>query len=339
MTFMTSPHPPIQLPERLVPVPSTLSETAQAITGMGNPLVLKPWPALSDREAVQAFIAERDAMIPPGGESPMVASCYGTADTGEQSETSRIELDGVGVYQAIPEGTDDGDRRVYLVIHGAWISGGGEMARMGAAVTAGALGARTWAVDYRMPPFHPFPTPLDDCMTAYRALLEDYRPQDIVIGGMSGGANLTVATILRARDEGLPLPAAAVVNTPPIDLTKAGDTYQTNNGLDIAYDEGELEIVFQLYTNGHDRTDPYVSPLFGDFSKGFPPTILTTGTRDFLLSDTVRLHRALLAAGVPAELHVWEGAPHFMFLGMAPEDHQRAAQVRRFCERQWGNAR
>lgn len=61
----------------------------------------------------------------------------------------------------------------------------------------------------------------------------------------------------------------------------------------------------------------------------------TTGTRDFLLSDTVRLHRALLSAGVPAELHVWEAAPHFMFLGMAPEDHERAAQIRTFCEQRW----
>ncbi|MFE2488254.1 alpha/beta hydrolase [Streptomyces mirabilis] len=335
---MTSPHPPVTVPERQVPIPATLSEPAQAVMAMGNPLTPKPWPPLDDREAVQAYIAERDGLTPPGSAGPMVASCYGTADTGVPCETERIELDAVGVYQAVPQGVAADDRRVYLVIHGAWISGGGELARSGAAMTAGALGARTWAVDYRMPPFHPFPTPLDDCLTAYRALLEHHRPEDIIIGGMSGGANLTVATILRARDEGLPLPAAAVVNTPPIDLTKAGDTHHTSQGLDISYSADELEIVFQLYTGGHDRTDPYVSPLFGDFTKGFPSTILTTGTRDFLLSDTVRLHRKLLAADVPAELHVWEGAPHFMFLGMAPEDHERAAQVRKFCERHWGGA-
>ena len=329
-------HPPTRVPAREIPIPATLSEAAQAVTAMGTPLTPKPWPVLEDREAVQAFIAERDGMVPEGAGGPMVASCYGTADAGVHCETERIELGDVGVYQAVPDGLGAEDRRVYLVIHGAWISGGGEVARQGAAMTAGSLGARTWAVDYRMPPFHPFPTPLDDCLTAYRALLKDHRPEEIIIGGMSGGANLTVATILRARDEGLPLPAAAVVNTPPIDLTKAGDTHQTSQGIDISYNEAELEIVFKLYTDGHDRLDPYVSPLFGDFTKGFPPTILTTGTRDFLLSDTVRLHRKLLTAGVPAELHVWEGAPHFMFLGMAPEDHERAAQVREFCERQWG---
>jgi monoterpene epsilon-lactone hydrolase len=331
---MTTSHPAVTVPERQIPIPVTLSEAARSVVAMGDRSPRKPWPPLEDRAAVQAHIDELYA-VPDGAAGPMVAGCYGAADTGVHCETERIELGEVGVYQAVPEGVTADDHRVYLVIHGAWISGGGEMARTGAAMTAGGLGARTWAVDYRMPPFHPYPTPLDDCLTAYRALLRDYRPEDIIIGGMSGGANLAVATILRARDEGLPLPAGAVVNTPPIDLTKAGDTYQTSAGLDVSYTEDQLETVIQLYTDGHDRRDPYVSPLFGDFDKGFPPTILTTGTRDFLLSDTVRLHRKLLAADVPAELHVWEGAPHFMFLGMAPEDHQRVAQVRQFCERQW----
>ena len=335
---MAGSHPPVQVSAGPLPVPATLSQAAQAVIAMGKPLTAKPWPPLDDREAVQAFIAERDGAVPPGAGGPMVAACYGCADSGVSSETERIELGDFGVYQAVPEGVGTDDPRVYLTIHGAWISGGGELARMGAAMTAGGLSVRTWAVDYRMPPYHPYPTPLDDCLAAYRALLQDHRPQDIIIGGMSGGANLTVATILRARDEGLPLPAAAVVNTPPIDLTKAGDTHQTSKGVDVSYNDEELEIVFQLYTDGHDRQDPYVSPLFGDFTQGFPPTVLTTGTRDFLLSDTVRLHRKLLAAGVPAELHVWEGAPHFMFLGMAPEDHERVAQVREFCERQWHDA-
>jgi acetyl esterase/lipase len=113
---------------------------------------------------------------------------------------------------------------------------------------------------------------------------------------------------LHARDEGLPLPVGAVVNSPPIDLTAVGDSYQANKYLDVSYVDDEFDKVFQLYTNGHDLHDPYLSPLFGDFTKGFPSSILTTGTRDFLLSDTVRLHRKLREADVPAQLHVWEAA-------------------------------
>jgi monoterpene epsilon-lactone hydrolase len=335
---MTDIHQrPIQhIPARDIPVPRTVSKEAQAALSMG-PQPSKPWPPLDDRDAVQAQIDEVVAQVPEGAEGAMVSGVYGFASTGVSCSTERIDARGVGVWVATPEGVTAEDRRVYLALHGAWIYGGGEMARSGAVVTAGAMGARTWVVDYRMPPHHPYPAPLDDCVSAYRALLEEHRPEDIIVGGVSAGGNLTVATLLRARDEGLPLPAAAVAVTPGTDLTRASDTHYTNMGVDPALNQGrDQEDIIALYTNGHDLRDPYVSPVFGDFAKGFPPTILTSGTRDFLLSDTVRLHRALLAAGVPAELHVWEAAPHYMFLGTAPEDHERGAQIRAFCERQWG---
>jgi monoterpene epsilon-lactone hydrolase len=321
-------RPSMTVPAREIPVPTTASEQAQAV--LATELPVEPLPPVEDVDAVKAVIARRDGMA-----GPLIASIYGSASTGVEAEVERIELDGCGVYVATPAGVSADDRRVYLFIHGAWISGGGEMARAGAAMTAGAVGARTWAVDYRMPPDHPFPAPLDDCLSAYRALLVDHAPEEIIIGGMSGGANLTLATILRARAEGLPLPAAAVVLTPPADLTKAGDTFTTNADVDVSYDPGDIERIIQLYLNGHDRLDPYVSPVYGDFGKGFPPTILTSGTRDFLLSDTVRVHRRLRDAGVEAELHVWEATPHFMFMGMAPEDLERVHEVRRFLDLHW----
>ena len=89
-----------------------------------------------------------------------------------------------------------------------------------------------WAVDFRMPPDHPYPLPLDDCVAAYRALLQDHQPDEIIVGGSSSGGNLAAAMILRARDEGLALPAAAVLLTPEADLTESGDTFQTNAGVD-----------------------------------------------------------------------------------------------------------
>jgi acetyl esterase/lipase len=91
----------------------------------------------------------------------------------------------------------------------------------------------------------------------------------------------------------------------------------------------------RLYAAGHDLAHPYLSPLFGDFAKGFPPTLLTTGTRDLFLSNTVRLHRALRAAGIRAELHVIEAAPHAGFFG-APEDREVDRDVRRFVEEALG---
>jgi acetyl esterase/lipase len=87
-----------------------------------------------------------------------------------------------------------------------------------------------------------------------------------------------------------------------------------------------------LYADGHDLADPYLSPLFGDFTEGYPPTILSTGTRDLFLSNTVRMHRALRNAGIPAELHVIEAAPHGGFFGSSPEDAEIGREVRRFID-------
>jgi len=186
-----------------------------------------------------------------------------------------------------------------------------------------------------MPPDHPFPAGLDDCLTAYRALLQDHEPESIIIGGSSAGGNLAAALTLRARDGGLPMPAAVVMITPAVDLTERGDSHQTNLGLDPML-RGSGMPAFSLYAGGRDLTDPYVSPLYGDFAAGFPPSILTTGTRDLLLSDTVRMHRALRKAGIPADLHVTEAAGHGGFLGLAPEDQELIEQVRRFVDLHWG---
>jgi monoterpene epsilon-lactone hydrolase len=316
----------IRLPARDIVVPSTVSREARAV--MANPPAERiESPAVDDPEAWRAMIAAHDGAI-----AAMMAGRPAAAVT-----VRNRDLAGGGrVYEITPAGLGDGDERVYLDIHGgAFIHGGGELCATMAAGTAVRMAARVWAVDYRMPPDHPFPAALDDCLAAYRALLAERPPERIVVGGASAGGNLTAALILRARDEGLPLPAAAVLMTPAADLTEAGDSHQTNLGLDPLI-PGSGKQTFLLYAAGRDLADPYLSPLNGDFSKGFPPAILTTGTRDMLLSDTVLLHRALRLAGIPAELHVTEAAGHGGFLGMAPEDQEILREVRRFAETHWG---
>jgi epsilon-lactone hydrolase len=91
-----------------------------------------------------------------------------------------------------------------------------------------------------------------------------------------------------------------------------------------------------LYADGHDLRDPLLSPVFGDYSKGFPPTILTSGTRDLLLSSTVMMHRALRRAGVAAELHVWEAMTHAPFFG-APEEKELLTEQVQFMLRHTGD--
>ena len=123
------------------------------------------------------------------------------------------------------------------------------------------------------------------------------------------------------------MPAAVVLNTPEIDLTESGDSFRANDGVD-----GTLRSLMEvnlLYADGHDLRHPYLSPLFGDFTKGFPPTILSTGTRDLFLSNTVLMHRALRNADIAAELHVCEAGGHGGFPG-APEGQGIQRDVRRF---------
>ena len=232
---------------------------------------------------------------------------------------------------ALPEGA--GPFPAVVVLHGGGFRGGnrtdmGEFCRRLAESGFAAV-----AVDYRMPPEHPYPAALDDCVAAYRYILERHAPDDIVVGGRSAGGNLAAALMLRARDEGLPMPSGLVLLSPQADLTESGDSFETNRMVDVVL-PGSLMSSNLLYANGADLKHPYVSPLFGDL-KGLPATFLQTGTRDLFLSNTVRMHRALIAAGVKAELHVFEAMPHGGFMGGTPEDRELQEAVSRFVQDRW----
>jgi len=309
----------------IVPIPTSISEQAQRYLSSPAPFGDdQPPNDLSDVEAWLRYIQKRDGLV-----AERLAQAMPSNLPVMQSE---FQLDGATVYVIRPNHVPDGsDTPIYLDFHGgALILAGGELCRLMA--TGGALRRDliSWAVDYRMPPLHPYPAALDDCMAAYRKALEDRSPKDIFVGGGSAGGNLAAALLLRAKDEGLPMPAALVLGTPEVDLTESGDTFHTLLGIDSVL--RPLLQVNRLYANGHDLAHPYLSPLFGDVS-GFPPTLLQSGTRDLFLSNTVRMHRALRAAGVEAELHVFEAMPHGGFGGMTPEDNELAREVQLFVDR------
>jgi acetyl esterase/lipase len=256
----------------------------------------------------------------------------GHLSAGTTATVAELDVDGVHVYDVCPDGVADDDPRVVLEIHGgALVMGAGEACKVTALGAVDRLGRRMWAVDYRMPPDHPYPAGLDDCLAVYRRLVAERGAANVVVRGGSAGGNLGAALVLRARDEGLPLPAGAVLLTPEVDLTESGDSFRTNLGVDTVL-TASLMPQNLLYAAGHDLADPYVSPLFGDFTEGFCPTMVTAGTRDLFLSNAVRLHRALRRAGVRAELHVTEAAPHGSFFGVAPEDREIDAEVKLFVD-------
>jgi acetyl esterase/lipase len=310
---------------RILPVPGSVSAPAQqylaTATAAARQSAAGVLPALGDLEGWRTYVRFGDAHFLERLES---------LARGVPAKVETTAVHDVPVFVVTPEGAPDGeDAPVLLDIHGgALVMGGGACCRASAVVSAGRAGLVTWSVDYRMPPDHPYPAGLDDCLAVYRALLERRSADRIVVGGGSAGGNLAAALVLRARDEGLPMPGALILITPEVDLTESGDSFTTNLGVDPVLISG-LSVQNALYAGTHDLAHPYLSPLFGDLSVPFPPTLLQAGTRDLFLSNAVRMHRALRAGGVDAELHVFEAMPHGGFRG-APEDDDLDAEVRRF---------
>lgn len=323
--MMDEKRPSLHVPARDIPVPRSVSVEAQALISMGRFAEDITYPPVDDLDAWRAFVARGEELM-----GPVVARADGFGAT-----VTERDIAGVCVFVISPQGTETTDPRRYLDIHGGGLTGGaGPLCKAMGIIAAQRMQAQTWAVDYRMPPDHPYPTPLDDCVAVYRVMLEECGAENIVVGGESAGGNLAPALVLRAHDEGLPLPTGLVLLTPELDLTESGDSFQTNLGVDATLN-GSLMGANLLYAGGHDLEDPYVSPLFGDFTKGFPPTILTVGTCDLFLSNAVRMHRALRSAGIEAHLHIKEAASHSAFFGTAPEDEEIDEEVRTFAQRRW----
>ena len=313
--------PVVNLPAREIPLPAAISDAAREVLSRGTPGD-GVMPALDDHDAWRKLIAER---------SEGAAAMRGPLMERLKADVEATEMAGVPVYVGRPRGERLIDERhVVFDIHGgALIFGGGESAvRFEAAAISLRTGRVTYALDYRVPPDGPYPAALDDCLAVYRALLAEHKAEDIVVSGTSAGGNLAAALLLRAKDEGLPMPAGAILLTPELDLTESGDSFHTLMGLDTVL-RSRLTEMNLYYAGGADLAHPYLSPLLGDVA-GFPPTFLQAGGRDIFLSNTILMHRKLRRAGVRAELHVWEGMPHGGFSGFTPEDREVSAEMQAF---------
>jgi epsilon-lactone hydrolase len=317
-------------PTRTIPAPRSIGAEARAalmrlVDDDGMPLNARyDLPPPDDADAWMTMKAAADASY--------LVMLEGLAER-PSATIETITIEQATVHVATPPGAFDEHRAVIDLHGGALVFGGGEACRMGVRRQADLHGVRCYGVDYRMPPEHPFPAALDDCMATYRFLLDRYAAHDIAIVGRSAGGNLAAAMLLRAKAEGLPMPAGLVLLSPEVDLTESGDSFQTNRMVDLILPR-PLRPANLLYAGGADLGDPYLSPLFGDL-RGFPPTLLQTGTRDLFLSNTVRMHRALRKAAVATELHIFEAMPHGGFTGATPEDRELQAEVRAFVRACW----
>jgi monoterpene epsilon-lactone hydrolase len=327
----------LRLGPRTIPTPQTISPAARQFLAEGaarvNALMAGGAPATTEPPPQDAAAWKARIQMVEKAMEPRNARLLQAAATVEWKK-----IGGVKVAVGTPHVMRNPDRARLQIHGGGFLYLGGAYVAGQAAQMAAAGGCTVYSVDYRRAPDFPFPAALDDCVSVFREIVKHYAPRKVAIAGESAGGNLAAAATLKIRDLGLPLPGAVGMLTPVTDFTRAGDTHQANFGVDTVLTTSPAphlgpDALAAIYAPGQDLKQPYLSPLFGDFTKGFPPTFLQSGTRDVLLSDTVRMHRALVKAGVEAELHVWEAMPHGGFGQFTPEDAEVHEQFAKFFEK------
>ncbi|MGC2199453.1 MAG: alpha/beta hydrolase [Stellaceae bacterium] len=253
------------------------------------------------------------------------------------TRTLAIDADGVKAHLITTPASDE--RRHVLFLHGgAFIVGSPHLYRHVTWRVAAAARACVLAVDYRLAPEHPFPAALEDAFTAYNWLLADGAdPKRIAVMGDSAGGGLVFSLMLRLRDEGRPLPAAAVALSPWTDLALTGASLRRNATADPMLRSDEPPLFVTGYLAGVDPRTPYVSPLYGD-PAGLPPTIIQVGSDEVLHDDAVRMADRMRAAGCHVELEIWSRMPHVwhVFVPLIPEARRAINRIGSFVRERTG---
>lgn len=222
------------------------------------------------------------------------------------------EIRGVAGEWLIPKELPADEDHVIFYLHGGgYIFGSPATHRNLTMQLARAARRRVLALDYRLAPENPYPAALDDALTGYRSLLEDegIAPERIAIGGDSAGGGLALATMLAAREAGLPLPGAAFLYSPWTDLAATGDSLQRNEASDAMLSGKEVHRMSKLYFGSTSPRDPLISPLYGNFH-GLPPLLIHASDSEVLLDDSLRLVDRARKDGVEVDLRVRERLLH-----------------------------
>jgi epsilon-lactone hydrolase len=251
------------------------------------------FPVDSDVNEQRRLLRELTSAQPLPADVTVTAAALGGVPTAE------ITIDGIE------------PRHVVLYFHGGvYVLGDAFLAADLASQVGRRTRAKAISVDYRLAPEHPYPAAVDDALAAYEALLQNgTAPSDIAFAGESAGGGLAIATLVNARDHGLPLPAAAFVMSPYVDLTLAGTTMRTKHEVDPLLSRENLQPRVTDYTAGQDAASGLISPVFADLS-GLPPLIIQAGSHEVLLDDAVRLAGQAATADVEVTLDVTPRVPH-----------------------------
>ena len=253
----------------------------------------------------------------------------------KDTKLENIDVDGIpAAWVSTPEVAKD---KVILYLHGGGYIGGSITSHKDLAQRISRVSkAKALLLDYRLAPEHPFPAALEDSTRAYNWLVdtEGYLPQNIVIAGDSAGGGLTVATLVKLRDDGMALPAAAVCLSPWTDLALTGDSMKEKVHEDPFVTPDDLMFSASMYLGKTDLKNPYASPLYANL-KDLPPLCIQVGTAELLLDDAIRLATRAKEAGVEVQLDIWEDMVHVFqaFAVLAPESQEGIEKIGEFIKK------
>ena len=250
--------------------------------------------------------------------------------TAEPDGVKWVEVDAGGVPALWAEPDNAIEDRVVLYVHGGgYVIGSLASYRKFTGHLATAIGCRVLSLGYRLAPESPHPGPVNDSVAAYKWLLsEGYRPDHTAVAGDSAGGGLTLATLLKLRDDGVAQPAAAVPISPWADMEGLGETMRSNAGKDLVVQFDGLVGMAGMFLSGADPHDPLAAPVHADF-RGVCPLYIQVGDEETLLDDSRRVAERATAAGVDVRLDVFPEMQHVFQLcaGNMPEADDAVARI------------
>jgi acetyl esterase/lipase len=304
---MNAQNPPAKS-KPFVQVPDTISaEARQYLESLPDPATLPASPAADDFAGwKRAWEAGETAS------EPKVAATLKRYDP----TVKQRKLGGVTVLDIKPKGWKD-NGKVLVHAHGGAYTLYSAHSRLQSSVPAAdATGLRVISIDYTLAPVAKWEKVTDEVLAVFDGLQkEGYKLKDIAIYGESAGGALAAGSVLKMRDKGLGMPAAVVLWSPWADITNRGDSAVTMKSFDPVYIyDRQLKSSADAYADPKDQKHPHVSPVYGDYTQGFPPTLIQGGTRELFLSHFVRQYRAIDSAGGTAILDLYDGMPHIFQL-------------------------